>query len=100
MYVPCCVPSLRRAAEEKKASCEATTDQLFMTHYAPTPRNLASRDVVIRASSIQVHQGRGVGPRIHLHQLPPEARVVRLPSISEVAKTLAAVNITANSRAH
>jgi len=70
-----------------------------MERYAPSKKDLASRDVVSRAMTIEINQGRGVGPNkdyIHLHldHLPPELLHERLHSISETAKIFAGVDVT------
>ena len=71
----------------------------FMARYAPTAKDLASRDVVSRAMTKEIREGRGVGPNkdhIHLHldHLPPEVLRERLPGISETAKIFAGVDVT------
>ncbi len=71
----------------------------FMERYAPTAKDLASRDVVSRAMTIEIREGRGVGPNndhIHLHldHLPPELLAERLPGISETAAIFAGVDVT------
>ncbi|CAN5699898.1 succinate dehydrogenase flavoprotein subunit [soil metagenome] len=71
----------------------------FMERYAPTYKDLASRDVVSRCMTMEIREGRGVGPdkdHIHLHldHLPPEALKERLPGISESAKIFAGVDVT------
>ena len=71
----------------------------FMERYAPTYKDLASRDVVSRCMTIEIREGRGVGPEgdhIHLNlsHLPPEALHERLPGISESAKIFAGVDVT------
>jgi len=60
----------------------------FMERYAPSAKDLASRDVVSRAMTIEIREGRGVGPlkdHIHLHldHLPQDLLAERLPGISE-----------------
>eukprot|EP00335_Anophryoides_haemophila_P000035 CAMPEP_0204821404 /NCGR_PEP_ID=MMETSP1018-20131115/14846_1 /ASSEMBLY_ACC=CAM_ASM_000518 /TAXON_ID=46462 /ORGANISM="Anophryoides haemophila, Strain AH6" /LENGTH=149 /DNA_ID=CAMNT_0051929585 /DNA_START=690 /DNA_END=1139 /DNA_ORIENTATION=+ len=62
----------------------------FMQDYAPTAKDLASRDVVSRAMSMEIMQGRGVGPEkdhihLHLNHLSPDHINLRLPGISETA---------------
>ena len=62
-----------------------------MERYAPSAKDLASRDVVSRAMTIEIREGRGCGPNkdhIHLHldHLPPELLALRLPGISETTK--------------
>merc|ERR1712187_220072 len=67
--------------------------------YAPTAKDLASRDVVSRAMTMEIREGRGVGPLkdhiyLHLDHLPPETLAERLPGISETAKIFAGVDVT------
>ncbi|WP_071672972.1 succinate dehydrogenase flavoprotein subunit [Nioella nitratireducens] len=71
----------------------------FMERYAPTYKDLASRDVVSRCITIEIREGRGVGPNkdhmhLHLNHLPPEALAERLPGISESARIFAGVDVT------
>merc|ERR1719160_1911431 len=71
----------------------------FMARYAPTAKDLASRDVVSRAMTMEIREGRGVGPQkdhiyLHLDHLPPETLAERLPGISETAKIFAGVDVT------
>ncbi len=71
----------------------------FMERYAPSAKDLASRDVVSRAMTIEIREGRGVGPNkdhIHLNlaHLDPKILAHRLPGISESAKTFAGVDVT------
>ena len=71
----------------------------FMERYAPTFKDLASRDVVSRCMTIEIREGRGVGPNkdhIHLNlsHLPAEMLAERLPGISETAKIFAGVDVT------
>jgi len=70
----------------------------FMERYAPTYKDLASRDVVSRCMTIEIREGRGVGPNkdhiyLHLNHLPPETLHLRLPGISESAKIFAGVDV-------
>jgi succinate dehydrogenase / fumarate reductase flavoprotein subunit len=70
----------------------------FMERYAPTYKDLASRDVVSRCMTIEIREGRGVGPNkdhifLNLNHLPPEALHERLPGISESAKIFAGVDV-------
>merc|ERR1712055_1213949 len=60
----------------------------YMERYAPTAKDLASRDVVSRASTMEIRAGRGVGEHkdhvyLQLHHLPAEKLAERLPGISE-----------------
>jgi succinate dehydrogenase / fumarate reductase, flavoprotein subunit len=71
----------------------------FMERYAPSAKDLASRDVVSRAMTVEIREGRGVGPNkdhIHLHldHLDPKILHQRLPGISESAKIFAGVDVT------
>jgi len=71
----------------------------FMERYAPTAKDLASRDVVSRSMTIEIREGRGVGPNkdhiyLHLNHLPPEVLKQRLPGISETAAIFAGVDVT------
>jgi len=71
----------------------------FMERYAPSAKDLASRDVVSRAMTIEVREGRGVGPEkdhIHLHldHLDPAIIHARLPGIAESARIFAGVDVT------
>lgn len=71
----------------------------FMERYAPTAKDLASRDVVSRAMTMEINAGRGVGPNkdhiyLHLDHLPPALLNERLPGISETAKIFAGVDVT------
>lgn len=71
----------------------------FMERYAPTAKDLASRDVVSRSMTMEIREGRGVGPEkdhiyLHLNHLPPELLAERLPGISETASIFAGVDVT------
>merc|ERR1719356_1463689 len=71
----------------------------FMERYAPTAKDLASRDVVSRSMTIEIREGRGCGPEadhvyLHLDHLPPELLAERLPGISETAAIFAGVDVT------
>ena len=71
----------------------------FMERYAPTYKDLASRDVVSRCMTMEIREGRGVGPEkdhihLHLNHLPPETLAERLPGISESARIFAGVDVT------
>merc|ERR1712070_225224 len=71
----------------------------FMERYAPSAKDLASRDVVSRAMTMEIREGRGVGPNkdhiyLHLDHLPPETLAERLPGISDTAKIFAGVDVT------
>ena len=70
----------------------------FMEAYAPHAKDLASRDVVSRAMTIEIREGRGCGPEkdhilLHLEHLSPEVLHQRLPGISETAKIFAGVDV-------
>ena len=71
----------------------------FMERYAPTAKDLASRDVVSRSMTIEIREGRGVGPRkdhihLHLEHLDPAVIAERLPGIAETSKIFANVDVT------
>ena len=71
----------------------------FMERYAPSVKDLAPRDMVSRAMTIEIREGRGVGPKkdhIHLHldHLDPKILAERLPGISESAHIFAGVDVT------
>jgi succinate dehydrogenase / fumarate reductase, flavoprotein subunit len=71
----------------------------FMERYAPSAKDLASRDVVSRSMTIEIREGRGVGPHkdhiyLHLEHLDPKLLHERLPGISETAKIFAGVDVT------
>jgi len=71
----------------------------FMERYAPSAKDLASRDVVSRAMTMEIREGRGVGPKkdhiyLHLDHLPAELLAERLPGISETAAIFAGVDVT------
>src|SRR5260221_10305322 len=71
----------------------------FMECYAPTAKDLASRDVVSRSMTIEIREGRGVGPEkdhifLQLSHLPPEVLRERLPGISETAAIFSGVDVT------
>ncbi|WP_397420770.1 succinate dehydrogenase flavoprotein subunit [Phenylobacterium sp.] len=71
----------------------------FMERYAPTVKDLAPRDMVSRAMTMEIREGRGVGPKkdhifLHLDHLDPKILHQRLPGISESAKIFAGVDVT------
>jgi succinate dehydrogenase / fumarate reductase flavoprotein subunit len=71
----------------------------FMERYAPSVKDLAPRDMVSRAMTIEIREGRGVGPNkdhifLHLDHLSPATLAERLPGISETAKIFAGVDLT------
>lgn len=71
----------------------------FMERYAPTYKDLASRDVVSRCMTMEIREGRGVGPdkdhiHLNLNHLPPETLALRLPGISESARIFAGVDLS------
>ena len=70
----------------------------FMERYAPTYKDLASRDVVSRCMTIEIREGRGVGPNkdhihLNLNHLPRETLELRLPGITESARIFAGVDL-------
>ncbi len=71
----------------------------FMDRYAPHAKDLASRDVVSRAMTIEIREGRGCGPKkdliyLHLEHIDPKILALRLPGISETAKIFSGVDVT------
>ncbi len=71
----------------------------FMERYAPSAKDLASRDVVSRSMTVEINEGRGVGKNkdhiyLHLNHLDPKVLSERLPGISESAKVFAGVDVT------
>jgi succinate dehydrogenase / fumarate reductase flavoprotein subunit len=71
----------------------------FMERYAPNAKDLASRDVVSRAMTVEIREGRGVGPLkdhifLHLSHLDPKILHERLPGITESARIFAGVDLT------
>jgi len=71
----------------------------FMGRYAPNAKDLASRDVVSRAMTLEIREGRGVGPEhdyieLHLEHLGAEVIHERLPGIAETARIFAGVDVT------
>jgi len=71
----------------------------FMERYAPHLKDLSCRDVVARASMMEIREGRGVGPKgdhvlLKLDHLGPEVLAQRLPGITDLAKTFAGVDPT------
>jgi len=70
----------------------------FMERYAPNAKDLASRDVVSRAMTIEIREGRGVGAQrdhihLHLEHLGPAVIRERLPGIAETARIFAGVDV-------
>ncbi len=71
----------------------------FMERYAPSAKDLASRDVVSRAMAVEMREGRGVGPHkdhiwLHLDHIDPRILAERLPGITESGKIFAGVDLT------
>ena len=71
----------------------------FMERYAPNAKDLASRDIVSRAMTIEIREGRGVGPQkdhlsLHLEHLGADVIAKRLPGIAETASIFANVDVT------
>ncbi|PQM28045.1 succinate dehydrogenase flavoprotein subunit [Sphingopyxis lindanitolerans] len=71
----------------------------FMERYAPSAKDLASRDVVSRSMALEIREGRGVGPHkdhiyLHLDHIDPAVLHERLPGITESGKIFAGVDLT------
>ncbi|WP_174279121.1 succinate dehydrogenase flavoprotein subunit [Sphingomonas bacterium] len=71
----------------------------FMERYAPSAKDLASRDVVSRSMALEMREGRGVGPHkdhifLHLDHIDPKVLHERLPGITETGKIFAGVDLT------
>ena len=71
----------------------------FMERYAPSAKDLASRDVVSRSMALEMREGRGVGPNkdhiwLHLDHIDPKVLADRLPGITESGKIFAGVDLT------
>jgi succinate dehydrogenase / fumarate reductase flavoprotein subunit len=71
----------------------------FMERYAPSAKDLASRDVVSRSMTIEIREGRGCGPKgeyieLHVEHLDPKVIHERLPGIAETARIFAGVDVT------
>ncbi len=71
----------------------------FMERYAPSAKDLASRDVVSRSMAAEIREGRGVGPNkdhiyLHLDHIDPKILAERLPGITETGKVFAGVDLT------
>ena len=76
-----------------------STGERFMERYAPSAKDLASRDVVSRSMTIEIREGRGVGKHkdhihLHLEHLDPSIIHERLPGIAETAKIFADVDVS------
>jgi len=75
------------------------TGERFMERYAPSAKDLASRDVVSRSMTIEIREGRGCGPNkdyieLHVEHLDPKVIHERLPGIAETARIFAGVDVT------
>jgi succinate dehydrogenase / fumarate reductase flavoprotein subunit len=71
----------------------------FMERYAPSAKDLASRDVVSRSMAMEMREGRGVGKEkdhifLHLDHIDPKVLAERLPGITETGKIFAGVDLT------
>ena len=74
-------------------------NERFMERYAPSAKDLASRDVVSRSMTIEIREGRGVGKDgdhiyLHLDHLDPKILAERLPGITESARVFSGVDVT------
>jgi len=76
-----------------------SSGERFMERYAPSAKDLASRDVVSRSMTIEINEGRGCGPNkdhilLHLEHLGAKLLHEQLPGISETAKIFAGIDVT------
>ena len=89
----------RRGSGRRRVPDQFSEGERFMERYAPNAKDLASRDVVSRSMTIEIREGRGVGPKadhIHLNLQHLGADVIneRLPGIAESAEIFAGVDVT------